>query len=106
MDEVEDADQAQHNCSCHSHTAGLSSTRTAIAGAWRELMQRRSAPGVGKRRAAGRRAGVPAPRLEKVKRNTKFVRNARKLFLGVNVRVALDRAQPIGSSWQSDWDHG
>ena len=87
-------------------TARKAKAVSAIAGQWRELVRRRSAPGVGKRRAAGRSIGVPAPQQENVKRNTKFVRNARKLFLGVNVRAALDRMQPIGSSWGSEWDYG
>ena len=77
-----------------------------ISKAWRELVRRRSAPGVGKRRAAGRLAQKVPHAQEKVKRKSQNVRNARKLFIGVNVRVALERAQPIGSSWRSEWDYG
>ena len=42
----------------------------------------------------------------KVKRKCENVRNARKLFIGVNIRVALERQQPIGSSWRNEWDFG
>ena len=58
---------------------------SAISNAWRELVRRRSAPGVGKRRAAGRGARRALHAQEKVQRKSQNVRNARKLFIGVNV---------------------
>ena len=79
---------------------------STIGRAWQEAIRRRHAPGVGKRSCAGRVAQVAAAAHTKVKRNTKFVRNARKLFIGVNIRVALEREQPIGSSWRNEWDFG
>ena len=62
----------------------------AIAGAWREQIRRRSAPGVGKRRSAGRVARAAAAAHTRVKRFPQNVRNARKLFLGINVWADLE----------------
>ena len=87
-------------------TAQKAAAVGTIAGAWRELVRRRSAPGVGKRRTAGRTGRASTHGLEKVKRKSQKVRNARKLFIGVNIRVALEREQPIGSSWRNEWDFG
>ena len=79
---------------------------STIAWAWREQVRRRSAPGVGKRRTAGRVVRVAPEAQQRVKRFSQKVRNARKLFLGINVRVALERPRPMGSSWRSEWDFG
>ena len=87
-------------------TAQKTAAVNTIAGAWREQIRRRCAPGVGKRRAAGRIGRASTQAQEKVKRKTHNVRNARKLFIGVNIRVALEREQPIGSSWRNEWDFG
>ena len=87
-------------------TAQKATAVSTIGRAWREAVRRRHAPGVGKRSCAGRVAQVAVAAHTKVKRKSQKVRNARKLFIGVNVRVALEREQPIGSSWRNEWDFG
>ena len=81
---------------------------------WREHVRRQSEALGGKRRTAARLADLAQHNLKgnsdnKVVRNQKpgkTKRAARKLFIGVNLRAALDRNQAIGSSWHSEWDFG
>ena len=89
-----------------AQTAHKGQAVNTIARAWREQVRRRSEPGGGKWRSAGRIARAAAAAHTKVKRFPQNVRNARKLFLGINVRTALERSQPMGSSWRSEWDFG
>ena len=97
---------SQPEVSTPAETAQRAEAVSTIAGAWRAMIRKGSEPGVGKRRTAGRVARAAAAMHKNVKRIPKNTRNARKLFLGINIRRALERPQPIGSSWRSEWDFG
>ena len=82
-----------------------------ISKQWRAHVLRQKEALGGRRRTAARLAELrPAEQKGKTNRkNTqsqKPQRVARKLFIGINVRTALERAQPMGSSWKSEWDYG
>ena len=78
---------------------------------WREHVRRQMQALGGRRRTAARLAELrPAEhRGNKTKKTTqsqKPQRAARKLFIGVNLRAALDRNRTIGSTWRCEWDFG